>query len=118
LVSRNWIHFCLLSTGYNFLLAFSSRIGFSLKGRPQKERLENFFSSLKMCVYLLKETYFFFAVFFAAFFAGAFFTGIVYSPPPFTFTAMRIIFCLYYSYMIDFILSIEKSLFRTIDAFL
>jgi hypothetical protein len=46
-----------------------------------------------MCVHV-KETYFFFAVFFKAFFAGAFFAGIVYSPPSFAFTAMRIIFYL------------------------
>jgi hypothetical protein len=64
------------------------------------------------------KNYFFFAVFFAAFFAGAFFAGIVCSPPSFTFTAMKIIFFLYYSYMIECILSMEKSLFRTIDAFL
>ena len=76
------------------------------------------------------ETYFFFAVFFfaagffaAAFFAGAFFfTGILLSPPSLHFRAMTNFFSknfyLYYSYMIDAFLSIEKSLFRTIDAFL
>jgi len=74
-------------------------------------------------------TYFFFAVFFfavvffaAAFFAGAFFfTGILFT----SFLSLSCNhksflknFCLYYSYMIDAILSIEKSFFRTIDAFL
>jgi hypothetical protein len=74
------------------------------------------------------KTYFFFAVFFAAgffaaaFFAGAFFfTGIFCSPPSFYFSVILNISknsCLYYSYMIAPLLSIEKSLFRTIDAFL
>jgi hypothetical protein len=69
------------------------------KGMPQKERLENLFSSPKKCVCTLKETYFFFfAVFFVAFFAvfftafffaGAFFTGIIFSPPSFHFTSLK-----------------------------
>ena len=81
-----------------------------------------------MCVYMEMKTYFFFAVFFAAgffaaaFFAGAFFfTGIICSPPSFHLPVIINLFknfSLYYSYMIDHFLSIEKSLFRTIDAFL
>jgi hypothetical protein len=63
------------------MLAFFYKMGFHLLGRPQKERLENFFSSQKICVCVLKKTYFFFAVFF---FAAFFFTGIIYSPPFFT----------------------------------
>jgi len=63
------------------MLAFFCKIGFHLLRRPQKERLENFFSSQKICVCVLKKTYFFFAVFF---FAAFFFTAIIYSPPFFT----------------------------------
>jgi hypothetical protein len=57
------------------MLAFFCKMGFHLSGRPQKERLENFFSSQKICVCVLKKTYFFFAVFF---FAAFFFTAIIY----------------------------------------
>jgi hypothetical protein len=57
------------------MLAFFCKIGFHLLRRPQKERLENFFSSQKICVCVLKKTYFFFAVFF---FAAFFFTAIIY----------------------------------------
>ena len=63
------------------MLAFLYKIGFYLSRRPQKERLENFFSSQKICVCVLKKTYFFFAVFF---FSAFFFAAIIYSPPSFT----------------------------------
>jgi hypothetical protein len=73
-----------------------------------------------MWVNVFRETYFFFfAVFF---FAAAFFlTTIIYSPPFVILTPMRKIFstltsCIN-SYNINFFLSIEKSLFRTLDAF-
>ena len=97
-------------------------IWFLLRGKTAKRKAEEYLlqPKNKVCA-CYKETYFFFAVFFAAFFAGAFFAGIICSPPFFHLTALKIILKkinLYYSYMIDSILSIEISLFGTIDAFL
>jgi hypothetical protein len=67
----------LISTGYNFLLAFSRQIGVSLIKKTAKRKAEEFLLQPKKCVYMENETYFFFAVFFTAFFAGAFFAGIL-----------------------------------------
>jgi hypothetical protein len=50
---------------------------FIIRRRPQKKRLENSFSSLKIVCERVKRNYFFFAVFFLAafFFAAAFLTA-------------------------------------------
>ncbi len=41
-----------------FVLAFFLKIGFHLKGRPQKERLKNLFSSLKnVCVHVKRNLF-------------------------------------------------------------
>jgi hypothetical protein len=66
---------------------------FLLRGKKTAKRKaeESLLQPKKMCVCMLKETYFFFAVFFAAFFAGAFFAGIISSPPSFHFTVLKMI---------------------------